>query len=103
MDAKRTTSPYDCRRNVTSFLSALRTDRRFCADAKRNGLIGLIALVLAAAMFCLARSRLVQDSNTLEVVVFTCLTATMVLIAAVIVTVIRVVDEAFLYVIARMK
>lgn len=86
-----------------SLLNKLREDPEFYVGAKRTGLIGLIALLLGAGMIALARSGLVSDANTLEVVIFAALVATMVFVSAVICLAMRVVDELIYHIVDRMK
>lgn len=103
MEANKQTRIRSRGSQATSFLNGLRTDHRFLADAKRNGLIGVTALVLAVGMFYLARSGLVHDANTFDVVIFTSITTTLVFISAVIGFAIRIGDELLRYAVDQMK
>ena len=103
METKNTSKIQSTQRAAKSFLNKLREDPEFHVGAKRIGLIGLVALFLGTGMFFLARSGVIYDANTLEVVVFTALVATMVLVSAVICLAIRVMDELLSYIVDRVE
>ena len=103
METKNTPKIQSTPSAAKSFLNKLQEDPEFYVGAKRTGLIGLVALFLGTGMFSLARSGLIDDANTLEVVVFTALVAIMVLVSAVSCLTIRVMDELLSYIVDRME
>ena len=62
---------------------------------KRVGAIALTAVIIDAVMFGLALTHSVIDANTHQVIVFASFAATLVVVAAAVSCVIRVLDEFF--------
>jgi hypothetical protein len=89
------------KRAKNTFLGELRSDPEFRHDLKRIGLIALVALLSDAALFWLAGTRLANDANTYEFILFASFAATLVIISAALAIVLRVVDEFLYFLISR--
>ena len=89
--------------SASLFLKAQRTDRKFRLDMKRVGAIALTAVIVEAVMFGLALTDLAADPNTYQVIVFASFAATLVIVAAAVTFIIRVLDDFFRFCLDRMN
>ena len=103
MDTQNSSESQSARHSASLFLEALRTNRNFRFDMKRVGVIALTAVVIDAVMFGLALTHRVSDTNTYQVIVFASFAATLVIVAAGVSCVIRVLDEFFRFFLDRMN
>jgi uncharacterized membrane protein YcjF (UPF0283 family) len=93
MDTQNSSKSPSARHSASVFLEALRTNGNFRLDMKRVGLIALTAVIVDTAMFGLALTDWISDANTHQVIVFASYAATLVIVAAAVTFVIRVLDE----------
>ena len=95
MDTQNSSESPSSRHSASLFLETLRTDWNFRLDMKRVGVIALTAVIVDTVMFALALTDWVSDANTHQVIVFASFAARLVIVAAGVACVIRVLDESF--------
>jgi uncharacterized membrane protein YcjF (UPF0283 family) len=103
MDTQNSSESPSSRHSASLFLETLRTDRIFRLDMKRVGVIALTAVIVETVMFALALTDWVSDDNTHQVIVFASFAATLVIVAAGVACVIRVLDEFFRFLLDRIN
>ena len=101
MDTQNSPELQSARHSASLFLETLRTDRNFRLDMKRVGVIALTAVIVDTVMIGLALFDWVSDANTHQVIVFASFAATLVIAAAAVTFMIRVLDEFFRFCLDR--
>ena len=101
MDTQNSSESPSARLSASLFLEALRTGRKVRFDMKRVGVIALIAVIVDTVMFGMAQTHWVSDANTYQVIAFAFFAATLVIVAAAVSCVIRVLDEFFRFYLDR--
>ena len=101
MDTQNSSESPSARHSASLFLETLLTDRNFRLDMKRVGVIALTAVIVDTVMFALALTDWVSDANTHQVIVFASFAATLVIVAAAVTFITRVLDEFFRFCLDR--